>query len=249
MTTRFWTVLALGLGLVGGSARADDRADAKALLDKAIKAMNGEAKLVKLGTASVKGKLTGKDGDREVMLVIDGIWQGTNQYRADVDISEGGNNFKGLMVVNGGKGWFKAMDRTEEAPEAAAAFIQNLFHAARMPVLLPGLADKAYTPTILAETKVGTRPAAGLLLSHKDRKDVSLYFDKENGLLLKSEVRLTDPTSKEITVEFHYGDYKDFDGVKLCGKITVKVDDKEFTMEVNEVKPLDKVDASQFEKP
>jgi outer membrane lipoprotein-sorting protein len=249
MTTRFWTVLALGLCLVGGSARADDRADAKALLDKAIKAMNGEEKLVKLGTASVKGKMTGKAGDQEVTLLVDGIWQGPSQYRADVDISAGGNNIKGLMVVNGAKGWLKTMDRTEEAPEATAAFFQNLFHAARMPVLLTGLGDKAYTPTILAETKVGTRPAAGLLLSHKDRKDVTLYFDKENGLLLKSEVRLTDPTSKEITIEFHYGDYRDFDGVKLCGKITVKVDDKEFTMEVNEIKPLEKVEASQFEKP
>src|SRR5262249_25464834 len=136
-----------------------------------------------------------------------------------------------------------------EAPAQAAAFIQNLFHAARMPVLLPGLADKAYTPTILAETKVGTRPALGVLLSHKDRKDVSLYFDKETGLLLKSEVRLTDPSSKEVTFEFLYSDYKDFDGVKLCGKITFKVDDKDFTMEVNEIKPLEKVEASQFEKP
>ena len=31
-----------------------------------------------------------------------------------------------------------------------------------------------------------------MTVSHKDRKDVSLYFDKETGLPAKSETRLTD---------------------------------------------------------
>jgi hypothetical protein len=249
MKTQFVTGLAAALLVGAGAARADDQADAKALLDKAIKAMNGEGKLAKLSTASVKGKITGKDGDREIILVLDATWQGMSHYRADVDVSEGGRNFKGLMVIAGDKGWFKAMDRTEEAPAEILAFIQNILHAGRMPAVLPALKDKAYTPTVLAEVKVGDRPANGLLFSHKDRKDVSLYFDKENGLLLKSEVRLTDPRMKEITMEYLYSDYKDFDGVKLCGKITFKIDDKDFAMELTEIKPVDKVDKAQFEKP
>lgn len=249
MKTQLVTILAVGLLLGNGAARADDRADAKVLLDKAMKAMNGEAKLAKLSTASLKGKITGKDGNQEITLGIEAIWQGMSQYRADVDVQVGGNNFKALMVLNGAKAWFKAMDRTEEAPAPIAEFIQNIFHAGRLPQLLPALTDKAYTPTILAEVKVGDRAALGLLLSHKDRKDVSLYFDKENGLLLKSEVRLNDPNGKEITIEYLFSDYKDFDGVKLCGKITFKLDDKEFTMELSEIKPQEKVDAKQFDKP
>jgi hypothetical protein len=249
MKTNLLTALAVGLMLGGGALRADDQADARALLDKAMKAMNGEAKLAKLGTASAKGKITGKDGDREITVVLDATWQGMSHYRAEVDISEGGRNFKGLMVIAGDKGWLKRMDRTEEAPAEILAFLQNIFHAGRMPVLLPGLKDKAYTPTVLAETKVADRPALGMLFSHKDRKDVSLFFDKENGLLLKSEVRLTDPRMKEITMEYLYTDYKDFDGVKLCGKITFKIDDKDFAMELTEIKPVDKVDKAQFEKP
>jgi len=249
MKTQFGTILAVSLVFGGGTAQADDRAEAKALLDKAIKAMNGEAKLAKLGTASVKVKITGKDGDKEIAVSIDAIWQGMNQYRADADIQEGGRNEKGLLVLDGDKGWLKHNDRTEAAPGEVLTFLQNLFHAGRMPVLLPALADKAYTPTILAEGKVGERAALGLLLGHKDRKDVNLFFDKENGLLLKSEVRLVGPGGKESTVEFLYGDYKDFDGVKLCGKVTIKLMDKEFTVELNEIKPLDKVDANQFAKP
>ncbi len=249
MRTQFATGLAVALLLGATAARADDRADAKALLDKAIKAMNGEAKLAKLSTGSLKGKITGKDGNREITLDIDATWQGMSQYRADVDIQDGGMNFKGVLVFDGAKGWIKRMDTTTEAPEAIGVFVQNLFHAGRMPLSLPSLSDKAYQPTTLAEVKVGDRAALGLLLGHKERKDVSLFFDKENGLLLKSEVRLADPQGKEITVEYLYSDYKDFGGVKLCGKITIKLDDKEFTMAMSEVKPVEKVDKSQFEKP
>jgi hypothetical protein len=249
MKTQLVTALAVGLLFGAGASRADDQAQAKALLDKAIKAMNGEAKLAKLGTASLKTKITSKAGNEEIALGVDGTWQGMSQYRADVDVQVGARNFKGVMVVNGAKGWLKRMERTEEAPAGLAEFIQNLFHAARMPVLLPALADKAYTPTILAEVKVGDRPALGVLFSHKERKDVSLYFDKESGLLLKSEVRLADPQGKEITIECVFRDYKDFDGVKLCAKIGIKLDDQDFTAELTEIKPVEKVDASQFEKP
>src|SRR2546425_8021853 len=62
MKTQSLTVLAIGLLLGSGASHAGDQADARALLDKAMKAMNGEAKLAKLGTASVKGKITGSEG-------------------------------------------------------------------------------------------------------------------------------------------------------------------------------------------
>jgi hypothetical protein len=119
-----------------------------------------------------------------------------------------------------------------------------------MPVLLPALTDKEYKPTLLAEIKVGDRPAVGVLLSHKDHKDVSLYFDKENGLLLKSEIRLVEPRqNKEMTLEYLYSDYKELDGIKLPSKIAFKIDNKDFMMELTEIKPVDKVENSQFDKP
>ena len=71
MKTRFGAVLTVGLLLGGSAARADEQAEAKALLDKAMKAMNGEAKLAKLHTASLKGKITGKDGGGEFTASLD----------------------------------------------------------------------------------------------------------------------------------------------------------------------------------
>ena len=250
MKTRFLRVLAVGLALGAGTARADEQPEAKVLLDKAIKAMGGEAKLAKLGTVSGKGKITAMKGGQEITISLQGTWQGLSQYRAELEIQDGGNNFNGILVINGDKGWFKKNDNTDDAPEGLVPFIQNLFYAGRMPQMLPALKDNAYKLTPLGEIKVGTQPAVGFSVSHPDYKDVSLFFDKESGLPLKSEIRLTEPKrDQESTIEFHYSDYKDFDGVKLCGMVTIKLDDKEFTMELREIKAAEKMDDSRFDRP
>ena len=250
MKTRFLRVLAVGLVLGAGAARADEQPDAKVLLDKAIQAMGGEAKLKKLGTVSGKGKITTIKGGQEVSIDLQGTWQGLRQYRANVEIQDGGNNFTGILVINGDKGWFKKNDNTEDAPEGMVPFIQNLFYAARMPQMLPALRDKAYKLAPLGEVKVGTQAAVGLAISHNDFKDVSLFFDKESGLPLKSEIRLTEPRrDRESTIEFLYSDYKDFGGVKLGGKIAIKVDDHDFTMELSELSAVQKVEESHFDRP
>jgi hypothetical protein len=118
-----------------------------------------------------------------------------------------------------------------------------------MPLLVPSLADREYTLSLLGEIKVGNRDAVGLTVGHKDRKDVALFFDKENGLPVKSEVRLTAPKGDEITVEYTYSDYKDFGGVKLPAKVRIKFEDKEAVMELTEVKPAEQADAGLFDKP
>jgi hypothetical protein len=249
MKTPSFSIFAVGLVLGVAAGRADDQPDAKVLLDKAIKAEGGEAKLAKLSTASVKAKIIASRGGQEITVDIDGVWQGMNQYRADADVQDGGKNFRGVFVFNAEKAWFKKDDNAKDAPPGVGTLIQSICYAGRMPQLLPALRDKAYRLAPLGEVKVGTQATVGLSISHKDRKDVSLFFDKESGLPLKSEVRLTDPKGKEITVEVLYSDFKDFDGVKLCSKVSIKVGDMDLNMELSELKGADKVDASQFERP
>jgi hypothetical protein len=249
MKKQVLTVLTLGLLLAAVGARADDQPDAKVLLDKAIKAMNGDAKLAKLGAGSAKGRISGSEGGQEFTVDIDGTWQGAKQYRAEVEFQGGGQSFKGIIVVSGDKAWFKKDDKTEDAPDAIPIFIQNVFYAGRLPQLLSALRAKEYKLTPLGEVKVGAKDAVGLSISHDDRKDASLFFDKSTGLPLKSEIRLTDPRGKEISVEYQYSDYKDFGGVKLPAKTAIKLDDKELTLDLTEIKGLDKVDNSQFERP
>jgi hypothetical protein len=250
MKSLLLSVLAIGLLLGASPGKADEQADAKALLDKAIKAMGGQEKLAKLATASVKGKLTGSPGGKDITLELDGLWQGMSQYRVEAEVQEGGNNFKGLLVFNGDMAWSRKGDNTRDAPEGVASFMQNIFYAGRIPQMLPAVSGQPYKVSLLGEVMVGTQAAKGILISHNDRKDVSLYFDKDNGLPIKSEVRVSEPrTNKEMTVEYRYGNFKDFAGLKLCGTVTVKLDEKEFTLELSEIKGIEKVDDSRFDRP
>jgi hypothetical protein len=232
-----------------GGIRADDEAEARSVVDRAMKAMGGETKLSRLQTGSAKGKVTGQENGQELTFTFDGSWHGRSQYRLDGEASHGGQAMKLLVVINGDKGWAKVGDRTEEAPAEILSLIRDAIHTLRTPQLLPGLKEPAYKLSHSGEVKIGDRAAVGLLVAHKDHKDLNLYFDKENGLPLKSEIRMTEPGGKEITAEFHYSDYKEFDGVKHPAKVVIRADDKELTMHIDQVKAEEKPDESLFAKP
>ena len=240
----------LCLSLMGLCAlRADDQAESKPLLEKAIKAMGGEEKMTKLRSGSWKAKITGQEDGKEIVLTSEGLWQGRDQYKMDVELQINGMTKKAVVVINGENGWAKDNDRTEDAPKEVLTFIKNVIYSMRVPQMLPSLSGKEFTLSPLGEVKVGDVEAVGLRIAHKDFKEVNLFFDKKDGLPIKTEIGLTDPGSKEITIECLFSDYKDFDGIKHPAKIAIKADGKEFTMEINEVKVLDKQDDSVFAKP
>src|SRR5262249_6816105 len=145
------SVLAFGLLLGAGPARADEQADVKAILDKAIKAMGGQEKLAKLNTASVKGRLTGSPDGKDVVLDMDSIWQGMSQYRIEAEVQVGGNKFKGVLVFNGNQAWNKKGDNTKDAPDDVPPFMQNIFYAGRIPQLLPVLSGELYKRALAGE--------------------------------------------------------------------------------------------------
>ncbi len=233
-----------------GFVRADNQADTKPLIDKAIKAMGGEAKIAKLKAANWKGKITGQENGQEFTVSYDGSLQGWSQYRIDAQATVGGMTMNGIIVINGDNGWHKSQEKLEDAPEGMVPFIKDVFYSMRIAHALPELGDKAFKLSHLGEMKIGERDAVGLQISHKDHKDVNLFFDKENGLPIKSEIRLTIPKeNKEVLLENLFNDYKDFDGLKHYTKITIKGDGKEFTMEISEIKPQDKQDDGVFAKP
>jgi hypothetical protein len=232
-----------------GALRADDQPDAKPVLEKAVKALGGDAKLAKLRVCTCKGKATSTDNGQEFTVAFDGSWKSLDQYRIDAEAQFNGMSMKLLLVINADKAWAHVNNKTEEAPPNVVPFVRDVLHALRMPQVLPALRDKEYKLAPLGEVRVADRDAVGLQIDHKDHKPVNLFFDKENGLPLKAEVRLTDPQGKDVLVEHFYGDYKEFDGLKHPTKVVIKADGKEVTMTLSEIKPEEKLDDSLFAMP
>jgi hypothetical protein len=240
-------VVCLHLACIG-VLRAEEKDEAKAVVDKALKAMGGEAKVAKLKAGTWKAKLTASEGGKDISVATDGTWQGLSQYHINAEATFDGRTDNVIFVINGDKGWAKHGERVDEAKEELP-LAKNGLYAMRAPQHLAEFKGKDFKLSHLGEVKVNDKAAFGVSVAHKDFKDISVFFDKEDGLPVKCEVHLTDPRSKEITVEFFYSDYKEMDGVKHPTKLLIKFDNKEATMEVSEIKTKDKVDDSEFDKP
>jgi hypothetical protein len=245
--------LSVALGLVMTAAvqsRADEQADITALIGRAVKAMGGQEKVAKLQACSMKGEARHEEGGKTFSLVHETYVRAWHTYRTDAELRAGGGSRKVLIVINGDRCWLQEnRDKVDELPKEVLAFFKDGLYPMRVCQLLPGLKDKAFTMSHLGEVKIGDKQAVGIRIAHKDHKDLNLFFDKENGLPVKSEVRLTMLGGQEVTVEYHFSDYKDFDGIKHFSKITLKADGKEFVTELTEIKAGEKLDESLFAKP
>jgi hypothetical protein len=247
----FWA--SLGICLVLGavaSVRADDKDDVKAVIDKAIKARGGEEKLAKYKAFTIKSKGKINLMGNEIEFTNETAVQIPDKMRSYVEGEFGGVKFTRIQVVNGNKGWLSQMGNTEEMNEEQLNAAKEEQHAGRVVTLVP-LKDPAFTLAPLGEVKVGDRPAVGVKVSHKGQKDINLYFDKEKGLLLKTQRRVKDMmTGQELDQETLFSNYKEVDGVQHPMKQTIKRDGNDFlTIEISEYKSHDKLDDKLFSKP
>ncbi len=229
---------------VAGAARADDAT--KAIIDKAITATGGEAKLTKAKAATSKAKGTYHGMGQAIPYTSEHAMQLPTQYRAAIEAE----NFKMVVVANGDKGWVKINGELQELDKDKLAEQKETLHAALVGSLVP-LKDKAFTLSPLGDAKVGDHEAVGVKVSHKDRRDVNLYFDKKTGLLVKMEHRVKDDQSgQEMNQETFFSDYKKFDDVQEPTKVTIKRDGNLYVEEeITEWKHHDKLDDSTFDKP
>jgi hypothetical protein len=237
-------VVAVAL-VVAGLSRADDRSEAMALIDKAIKAAGGEAKLAKFNaqTWTEKGTYYGMGNG----LPYTGHYAIQRPDKFSMEIE---GVFK--IVLNGDKGWIKSGDgATMDMTKEQLAEQKEEQYTGWVASLLP-LKDKGYTLAPLAEIKVDSRPAVGVKVAHEGHRDVKLYFDKETALLAKSEQTAKDleQGGKEVNQEAFYSNYKEVEGAQIPMKIVIKRDGKLFVEAENlDVKPAGKLDDKVFAKP
>ena len=237
-----------GLILSTTLVRAAD--EPKAIVEKAIKAMGGLEKLSKHKASMVKAK-----GSVEIMgMSIP--WKGEfmvqfpGQRKMEIDMDIMGNAFKFVQVLDGDKAWQVAMGTTDEVTGDKLAALKFEAYVSRVETLAPLLTEQEFTLSSLGEAKVAEKPALGVKVSCKGQKDVNLYFDKDTGLLVKTERRALDPMEQEVTAETIYSDYKELEGLKHAMKFEIRHEGKKFLdSETIEVKLLPKLDTGVFAKP
>jgi hypothetical protein len=235
-------LLTAGLFLAWASlALADDTA--KAIVEKAIKAHGGAEKLAKLNVRQEKKEIKYSETSTYTMDCLIHLPQRVKST------TRGPSNYMVIKVINGDKIWSESSGKPGEETAESLKHGKELLHEDYVVTLTPLLKDKRFKLSPLAEIKVNDRPALGVKVAAKDHADVDLYFDKDTGLLVKSEA--TRPfDGKDIVMSTVYSEHKEADGLKWPRKRVDYWDEKQTReTEITELKFLDKIDDSEFAKP
>ena len=200
--------------------------------------------------AKVKAKGTLSAMGVDIEFTVEAASQLPDQFREDLKLDVMGNQVAVVQVFDGKKGWVSNMGMTMEVDGAQLDQLKEQAYVTYVESLVSLIKDKQFELKLLDETKADGKAAIGVKVSSKGHKDMKMYFDKESGLLLKTERKAMDPAMQEVEAETYYRDYKDVSGTKQAMKQLVKHDGKKFLeAEVTEIKVLEKLDASTFTKP
>lgn len=250
MQQRVTTALVLGL-LAAGAARADDKADLKALLDRGIKALGGEEKLSKHKAATWKA--TGKVYFQGNAIDFKGdfAFQAPDKIASRVDLDFNGMQFQLVRVINGDKGWSKRPDGEVAELEGDALTREKGGLYEQLILMLLPLKGDQFKLEAAGEEKVNDKPAQGIKVTPKSGKEVKIYIDRETHLPVKIISKVRPPMSDdEVDQETVYSDFKEFNGIKRATKIVAtRSGEKALELTISDYKPAEKVDAKLFEKP
>ena len=233
------------------SLTAPAQADPKPVIEKAIQAYGGEAKLANLKAIREKSKGTVDILGMSVSFTGVSVVQFPGQTRQDLSLDVMGQKLQIIQVYDNGKGWTKALGMLKNLEGDELDDMKAEFHYARVSTLVPLLKDKDFKLALIGEDKIDGKPVVGVKVSAKGCKDIDLYFDKASGLIVKSVRTGRDSTTmKEAKWESFYSDFKDHNGLKHATKAKILQDGAKFIdAEVTEFEILDKVDEKEFAKP
>jgi hypothetical protein len=234
---------------VGGLALGDD-SDSKAIIDKAVAALGGAAKLdaAKAVTWKTKGKIHLNDNENAISTKVTA--QGLDHFRQEFEGEFNGAPVKGVTILNGDKGWRKFGEEANPLEDQALANQKRVVYLQLIPEMPTLLKGEGFKVEAAEEEKVGGKPAAVLKATGPDGKDFQIFFDKESGLPVKLTATVAGRQGNESAQETTYANFKDFDGIKRATKVETKRNGKKFIeSEITDFKVVDKVDAKTFDEP
>jgi hypothetical protein len=224
--------------------RADDHADALAIVDDAIKAHGGVDALAKAQAYTRKGTGNVKPFDKEMSLTEELTVSLPDRMRLSSEIDKTAHV---LVVLNGDKGWQSTGGPASEVGAIRLKEVADEASVLWLATLTP-LKKDIFILKPLSEKKVNDKPAVGISVSAKSRPEVRMYFDKGSHLLVKIE-REALQGGKKVDKEYQYGDYKEVDGVKLPGRLTELMNGNKFSEITVTSYKLHKPDDATFSKP
>jgi hypothetical protein len=225
-------------------ARAGDN-DAKAILDKAIKALGGEAKLTNIKafswTANASIKADGQVTDSTHFVTFKGLEQVRRDFRSRAPYR---------VIINGDQGWYTSGGKYRPMVKQAVDNQKRVNYLQVVPTLLVPLKSDGFKYEAAGEEEVRGKPALILKIIGPDGKDFMLSFDKESFLPVKEVARSIGPAGKEQVEETFFARYKEIGGIQKATVIETRTDRENYGyFDIVEFTVLDRVPPSNFAPP
>jgi hypothetical protein len=244
--------IAFAVVLAGALPAAAQEEAARAIIEQAIRAHGGEERLARVRADRVKSRGTLFLHKRAVPFTAETVVQLPSQFKSIVELTEDGTTHTVVHLINGDKPPVVLLDGTPEKKidPAALAEMRDAMLLDRIIRLVPLLRDRTFDLTPLEPTKINDRPAVGVKVVSRNRREFRLFFDKETNLLVKTEHMLGDGSGKQVREERYFGTFKEADGCLRPFRIMAYRDGRKLLeADVTEVKRLDRLDESEFTRP
>lgn len=216
----------LFLVILSPAARAQEapaKKDPRAILVRAIRAHGGADRLARLRTIHEQSRGVLTVLGMKVGFTTEVLFRAPEQFRITQTTDLRGKRLHVVQVFDGNKGWRIQGGIPKPADDRTLVNWKELAHATHVGTLTPLLAaDKGYTLTLLGEIEVKGKKAVGVKVAYKGRRDVTLYFDRASGLLVRKAFQPR-PGGKEAVQDEVYSDFKEAEGVKRPGHVTVSL--------------------------
>jgi len=240
-------------GVVLGAlfVHAQEGADLKAVIKKAIEAHGGEKALAKYQGGISKFKGTMDLLNMKIDVTGESAFQKPDKMKNVMTLEIMNKSIAITQVFDGKKFWLSTAGNTMEITD------EKLLKEVKESLQVEGansfmaFLEKPYELSAIGEVKVKGKDAIGIRISKKGQRDFSLFFDKKTNLVVKTEMRAYDAMSgQEITQEKYIIGYQDKQGMKIAKRVEIHKDGNLFMdIEITDVQVVEKLDDTHFAKP
>lgn len=222
-------------------------AEPKDILELAIKAHGGSDALTKarIGSQKMTGSMivlnTELDFTGEVLYAL------PDKYKMTLTLTRPGQKVVATQVVHGEKVKTIVDGQVQELTTGQKAELRQTAANQEISLLVSLRDEKKYTLKSGPDAKIGDADAAAVIVSSKGLTEVTLWFEKKDGRLIRMARQALGPDDKPLTEETTLSEFKTFGEALLPTKLTVTRAGKKFmTITLTDAKWLDKIDDKTF---
>jgi photosynthetic reaction center cytochrome c subunit len=209
---------------------------AQVILQKYLSAVGGADALHRIKTRIQKGNIEASGEKYPIDIYSEGP-----DKRVSISRPPSGAS---VTAFNGQEGWLampRGFHKMTQGEQQAASIDAQLYFAARLPELYQDF-------KVHPGEAIDGKPTYVVLATGKDLPGLRMYFDQDNGLLLRLIRYAETPLGRNPT-EVDYADYRLNDGVKIPYRWTLMRTNGRFTIQIDEIKQNVPVDEKLFVMP